>query len=491
MSRPLRHLVKDIAVYGSGDVLLRATAFITMPIYTRIFNLDDYGTLNFVLTVTALLGAVLALGGDAAYGRYYFEARTDQERQLLTSSWLGFLAVWSAGIVILGLPFVGLFSTWAFGTPEQGLLFALALLTAPLTLINLLCGQALRNQFRAHLFTVLSVTTTLLTIGLSLVGVVVLQLGLAGVLGGTLLAAALILPVRLWTVRDLLRPVFSVDVVKQLLHFGLPFVPAGLAVWIFATSDRIVLGKLSTLDQLGLFAVATSVVSVLALVNGAIGQAWSPHALIIYEADPEAARPFYGRIMTYILASFGLLTVGITAFADLVLKVVAAPAFYPAAAAVGPLALGFFAYASIHVSAIGISLQKQTRYFALYCWIAALLNVALNLLFVPRWGMMAASWATALTYGFLTLAYLRTSQRLWRVTYETRRALAAVALVVAFTIGAMYLPSMPLLEGVVVKSLYCLLFVVMLVAARVVDRREWLALASLLPQRVTTAKLPI
>ena len=55
MSLPLRQLARDIVIYGSGDVLLRATAFITMPIYTRIFAVADYGTLSFVLTVTGLL----------------------------------------------------------------------------------------------------------------------------------------------------------------------------------------------------------------------------------------------------------------------------------------------------------------------------------------------------------------------------------------------------------------------------------------------------
>ncbi len=483
MSMPLRQLVKDIAVYGTGDVLLRATAFITMPIYTRIFTVDDYGTLSFVLTITSLLSAVLILGGDSAYARFFFEAKTQPERQLITSSWFSFLALWSGAVIVLCLPFVGLFSRWSFGTAQHGMLFALALLAAPLTLVNSLCGQVLRNQFRAHLFTALNIATTLLTIGFVLYGVVVLNLGLGGVLGGTLLATALVLPVRLWTIRGMLRPVFSVQIVRGMLAFGFPFVPASLAVWVFASSDRLVLGKLSTLDQLGLFAVATSAASILSLINGAIGQAWSPHAIRVYEEHPDEARAFYGRVMTYILFGFGLLTVGITAFADELLKVLAAPAFYPAAPAVGPLALGVMAYASVHVTGLGISLTKQTRYLAYFCWIAAVINVALNLLLVPRWGMMASSWATAVTWLFLTLAYWSVSQRLLPVAYEKRRTLTVVGLTFAFTLVAMYLPDMSLVEGLVVKSVYCLVFIGLLIFCQVVDKREWTALVSLLPRR--------
>jgi hypothetical protein len=58
-----------------------------------------------------------------------------------------------------------------------------------------------------------------------------------------------------------------------------------------------------------------------------------------------------------------------------------------------------------------------------------------------------------------------------------------VGLVVVFTVVAMYLPELPFFKGVVLKSLYCLVFVGLLVLGQVVDKREWLALASLLPRR--------
>lgn len=489
MSMSFRQLAKDVAIYGTGDVLLRATAFFTMPIYTRIFSLDDYGVLSFVLTFGSMLGAILILGGDSAYARYFFEAKDTHQKQVVTSSWFAFLALWSVAIAVICLPFVGLFSSWAFGSSQEALLFAVALLAAPVTLINLLCGQALRNQFRAQMFTVLNVVSTLLTVGCALFAVVVLDLGLAGVLLGSLAAGLIVLPIRVWTIRDMLRPTFSVQVVREMLAFGLPFVPAAIAAWIFASSDRIVLGKLSTLDQLGLFAVATSVTSVLVMINSAVGQAWSPHAFRVYEEHPEEARVFFGQVLTYILIAFAFLTVGVTAFADLLLRILAAPAFYPAAGAVGPLALGVMAYASIQVTALGISLMKQTKYLAIFCWIAAVINVALNVALVPHWGMLASSWSMALTYGFLTVAYGTKSQQLWSVTYEKRRLLTIVALTIIFTLGVGALPSLPLVEGIIMKGAYCLAYGVSLIVARVIDKREWQALATLLPRRTATATM--
>jgi len=471
MTLSFGRVFKDIAVYGFGDLLLKAAAFITVPIYTHLFTPEDYGIWSFIATITSLLSGILILGGDSAYARFFFAAQTLAEKQRVTSSWFAFLALWSTAVTLLCLPFMGRFSGWAFGTERYGALFLLSLLAGPLVLLNTMCSQILRNEFRARLFTLLNLVSTMLSISLSLVGAVGFGLGLAGVLSGTLVAAGLMLPVRLWTARRMLRWQVSPPLLRAMLRFGLPLVPTSLAYWVFASSDRIVLGKLSTLDQLGLYSVANSLTSVLGVVYGALGQAWSPYAIRLYEDQPEVAPQFFGQILTYILLGFGGCCVAVTAFAPELLVLLSKPAFYPAALAVGPLALGFMAYASTQVTAIGLTLTKQTRYFAAFSGAAALLNLALNVALVPLWGMLASSWATAISYIFLTLAYLAVAQRLWPVIYETRRVVITGVATLGFTIAAPFLPDLHWLATLGLKIAYCLAYGGLLFLLKVIDPR--------------------
>ena len=78
LDRPasIRAVVKDVFIYGAGDVLLRATAFITLPVYTRILSPTDYGAWSTAISMVSLLGGLLVLGGDSAYARFYFEANS-------------------------------------------------------------------------------------------------------------------------------------------------------------------------------------------------------------------------------------------------------------------------------------------------------------------------------------------------------------------------------------------------------------------------------
>jgi O-antigen/teichoic acid export membrane protein len=480
-------LFKNIFLYGTGGLFVKATIFLTIPIYTRIFDPTDYGILNYMLSAVGLFGVLVSLGADSAFTRYFWSARTPREKQVVTSTWLGFLALWSGSIVMLFLPFTKFFSQWSFGTGNYALLFACALLTVPFTLINGLCGQVLRNQNRAWPFSILSVISTLLGIGLGLYGVLTLRLGLLGILGGSLLAACIMLPIRLWTARALLRPLFSSRVLAGMLSWGIPLVPMSLAYWVFGLSDRLMLGKLSNLEQVGLYAVANGVASILTLVHGAIGLAWVPIAFRVYEEQREIAPQFFGQVMTYILVVFGLLSVGITTFAFEALTILSTSAFLVAALAVGPLTLGFTALASTHVTALGISLTKKTKYFAILSWLAALLNLTLNVLLIPRWGMMAASWTTALSCAFLSLAYMFTSQRLWPILYEKRRALTAIGLTFGFVLTVRFFPEMELITRIIVKLLYCMTYLGFLFLFRVLDKREWSQLSSILRRNLVLA----
>jgi O-antigen/teichoic acid export membrane protein len=233
-----------------------------------------------------------------------------------------------------------------------------------------------------------------------------------------------------------------------------------------------VLGRLSTLHEVGLYSVANSAATVLALFVSALGLAWTPHAFRLYEERADEAAVLYGRMLTYILVGFGVLAVVVTTFAHELLSILATHAYLGAARAVGPLALGFVAYATIQVTSGGMTLKKKTGYLAIVAWGAAVLNLALNLALVPAYGMLASAWATFASYAFLTIGYFLISQRLWPITIQRRKALLALLVTGAFTVAVPLLPDLSLLAAVPLKLLYVLACGVLLLALRVVDRRE-------------------
>ena len=478
----IRKFLGDFAIYGVGDIIIKMTGFVTLPIYSRLLSVEGYGTWNLILAGVGMISAILILGGDSAYIRLFFFFFSEDEQRSITSTWFAFLALWSVTITLVCVAFSEPIAAWALDQPEAALLVALGLLAAPVGLINAMCAQTLRNQFRARQFVFWNVFSAVLSVGSSLAGVVIFHLGVAGVLGGALAAGLVMLPIRLWTVRSMLRLRFSLPLLKELLAYGVPLMPGSVAYWVFASSDRLLLGQLTNIAQVGLYAVANQIANLIGFLYGALGQAWVPRSTALYETDRDSAASVFGQMLTYFLVLFGIMSVGITAFAPEIISLLSTPEFVPAAIAVGPLALGYVAYASTQVTSMSIMLTKKTYYLTILAWVAAVLNVVLNLLLIPQLGMVAAAWSTTLAYVFLTLAYLVISQRLWAITYETRRALFCIALTVIFTLAASRLPQPDLVAGLVLKAAYCLLFLASLAVVGVIDRREWGALSTLLRQ---------
>jgi O-antigen/teichoic acid export membrane protein len=424
--------------------------------------------------------AVVILGGDSAYARFYLRATTLEQKRRITSTWIAFLAGWSIVVVVVLLPFAPQIADWALGGDVRSALIVVPLLAVPIVIVNRLSAQVLRNEFRAVSFTTLNIASVTLSVTISLIAAVGFGLGIVGILIGSLCAEAIMMPIRLWSARGMLMPYFQFADVRPLLAFGIPLVPISLAYWVFLVSDRILLARLATLEQVGLYSVAASLVGLTSIVVSALGQAWSPHATRVFEEEPEYAPRLFGRMLTYVLAGFGFLCVGITAFAPELLRLLAAPTFSGAVVAVGPLALGMVAYASTQVTAGGITLKLRTRYMAIHASVAAAINVGLNLILIPEYAALGAAWATMIAYTYLTLAYLVTSQRLWPVAYETRRSLTVLVLLLAFTAGAVLLPILPFVLAVVVKGAYCLGFIAALFVLRALDKREAHAFAVIL-----------
>ena len=429
-------LSRDLFIYGFGEIVTKAFGLITLPIYTRLFTAPEFGTLSVALTVAGFILAVLALGGDSAFIRYFLATTDVGQRRVITSTWIGFLAIWSVLATAALLPFSEQIAHVATSETGATLPIALALLLAPVRLINLMCGQVLRNEFRAGAYISLNVAALALMVAASLFGVVVLELGIVGVLLGTLVAEIGMLPIRILSARHMLGWHFSPAALRGLLAYGLPLVPTSLAYWVFTTSDRVMLSNLSTLAQVGLYSVAASVTSIAMIAVTALGQGWNPHAIRAFEEDRDSAGGLFARMFTYILAAFGVLGIGMSAFAPELIGIVAGSEFVGAAAAIGPLSVGMIAYATTQVTAGGITLAKRTGYLAAYAWLAAAVNVGLNFMLIPELGMVGAAWATSVAYVVLTAMYLVTSRRLWRFDYERSRAtilliIVAVGLLVA------------------------------------------------------------
>ena len=441
-----RKLFSDLAVYSSGSLLIKGMSIISAPIFTRIFDPSQYGAWSFINVMVAFLTGILLLGGDNAYTRFFFQCKSEEERQTLSATWFTFLAAWSVVVLLAVLPFSSELARWALDDPGYSAAMAIGLVSSAPMMMNLILSQALRNRFKAKAFTFLNVSTAALILILSVFFVLVFDLGVTGALLGSATASLIMVPVRLYYIRDLLRWSISLAFLKKLLAFGLPLVPMNVAFWLLSNADRLMLVRLATLDDVGLYSIAAAMAAVLMLLQTAVGQSWLPHGVRIYEENREQAAQVFRRTMVYLLAASGFVVTGFVALAQEVLFVLVPPPYHGAFWAIPFLSVGFLFFTTAQVSSAAIMVKNKTIYIMLACWLVALANIGFNALLIPPFGLVGAGAATGLAYILFALSYGLIARRLWPVDYPwaVLGGLLAVPLVSigAVTLIAYYGPGL-------------------------------------------------
>ena len=411
----LRQLARDSAIYGGTDFLFKLIAFWTFPLIAAALSPRAFGALELTLTATALLGMMANCGLNNSLQRFYWDAQTESlQRPVLVSSGLAAMTFFLLVAMVVGAVAMVVYSRWAEDVQVPlswiGLLAGLVLMAAGQLV------QYLLDVTRLHMapwrFAGIALLSRVMTVVAGLVTVVWLGLGLDGLLAAQALVLVATVPLAMYAVRrDITRRV-DFSTARKLVRFGYPFIYAGLAFWLFGSMDRWLLAGMSTIEEVGIFSVAHRFASVILFVSLAFGQAWSPLAIKMRADHPQNYRVLYVDILLALLCAMLLLGGGIALFAPEIVAWLMPVEYHGAGLVLSALALGLVLQSTMQVTAMGISIENKTHLFARLSWLAAALNLILNLAMIPALGALGAAVATSLCYLFLTSAYLYYTQRL-------------------------------------------------------------------------------
>jgi O-antigen/teichoic acid export membrane protein len=455
-SASARNISRDIVIYSSGDVATRALGFISVPIYTHLFLPAEYSLLAFVSTLATLTAGIAIIGGDTVLTRFWFEDEAESARRRLVTTWIGFLALSATVLAVAVSLAVPAFAGPLLDDSSRAELLWLVLATVPIANTSRMLNQILRNEFRPVPYAVTSFTVGGIALACGLFFVLGLDLGVGGILAGILVAESIVLVVRAYLTRSMLVGAFDTALLRRLLRFGLPLVPVTMSFWVFTASDRVILAKLGSFEELGFYSVALALVSIFALLSAAVGQAWVPRLFRLYERDKDQAARVVGLSIRYYVFALGLVALGISALAPELIRLLTAPEYSPAAEVVPLLALGAVAYGSTMLTSSGLTLTYRTGRLSWFSAAAAVCNVALALALVPAFGMKGAAVASLLGYTALTLSYFLASQRVWRVTVEMRHLLATIGALVAAVVATSQLSDESLLWRLLILPAFVL-----------------------------------
>jgi O-antigen/teichoic acid export membrane protein len=470
----LRRLATTGAAYTAASIFSKLIAVALLPLYTRYLTLVDYGAAEVMFAAVVSASIVIRLGLIEALLRFYYKEDEDPERVLSTS----FAALFwlSTAAALLALPFATEISEALLEDPAPDLariaiggLWVLTLYEYLLTIFRL--------QERARAFFVTTMLNVFAAIGLTVVLVVGAGEGARGLLLGSYASgAAFVLGLIVYHWRSLsLR--FDRALLRRLLRFGLPTMPAELSLYALNFVDRVIIVRSLGLAEAGLYSLAVKFAQGVNVLVRGFQLAWPPLAYSI--RDDDDARRVYAVVVTWFLAAMAFVVTGMWLLSRWIVRAFAAPEFFDAYEPIGLLAIGVTLYALYMVLVVILGRTGRTEFNFPATGAALAANIVLNLILVPPLGIVGAGLALVCSYlVVLALMYVFT-QRLFPVPYQWARlarvVLAAAAVIAA---GELLLPTDGA-DGLLLRAALWLAYPLALFATGFFTRAERHRLAAL------------
>jgi O-antigen/teichoic acid export membrane protein len=422
-------IAKQTVIYGLSGVSLQLVGLITLPVFARAFSPSDYGVLELTIVGSSIALTVVDAGFASASQRSFYDyddSRIEQRRSIISTA-LVFTTLLACVVALTVILARGPLSAWLFNGEHRDTLIITAALSLPLINAANLTRQTMRLRFRAWRFVSSSALAACVSAAVGVVAVVAFDAGVAGVFVGLIVGNALAAAYGLVAIRGDVSRSFSGYEFRRMLTYGIPLIPTALALWALSFLDRIMLSKLSTLDEVGQYAIANRVASVLMLAVVAFSAAVGPQLFVLYSQDPEHEKLIRARLLTYLTVALCLGGICLSLFAREIVQVVA-PGYNSAYEAVGLLVLSIVAFGVSSVTMVGIGYTRRAEFFAIGAGLAFAVHVGLNFALMPSIGMLGAAISTATAYALLAVVYFLVSQRLYPTRYEGRKVFLTLAL---------------------------------------------------------------
>ena len=400
MKNQMIRLAKNMVLYGLGASLNRMLSVLLLPFMTTYLTPYDYGIVAILSIVSVFITTVFSLGLGSVIGAYYFDEKSDLHHGKVIWTATIILLATAAFLMLVALPISPFLCRLLFGNETHTRLVALTIFTGALNIV--IVPRILYSQFEEKIFSYQAIITgsSLLTTGFVLGFVIFLGRGIAGMVEGSAIAQ-LISVILILTLAP--SPKFSIapSVGKTITKAGLGMVPAFAVLFLLSQSPRYLIQRISGLEATGLFNIAVSFASPLAIVLGAFARAWSPFFMSFTNRQDEA-KALFGRILLYFIYGFGTLTLLAVLFGRAGLLILTTPAFHEAYKTMA-WAAGIHIFTGIYsIMLPPLYFAKDVPKISYIQAITALLSIAASIPLIKYLGIRGNG--AALSSGYLIMA---------------------------------------------------------------------------------------
>ena len=368
---------------------------ILLPVFTFYLTPEDYGIVSIVSMIVLILSHLTNPGILTATNRLFHNTKDINDQKLLIGSANVFFVTAAFVPLVLGLMFGPKLFSWIFNDfpfyPYGFLALLLNFLRQPsrswITLMNL--------NYKFHQATIYNGISLIIGIIVSVILVVVFDMGAMGKVLGMFPSALILLFVSIITIYKFTGGIWSFNNIKKQVLFGLPVIGALWSTQILELGGAYLLERFSDMKSVGLFALAMSLAQLpLVLIHG-FKQMWNP---VLYDNMNNNNYETIRKLINYFVGIITVLNLGVMLFAKEAILIIVNERYYGAIPLVSFLILGVYFNGLLTLSNSILGYKNKFGSISIFAIVGSGLFLILCFFLIPINGALGAAISFGISY---------------------------------------------------------------------------------------------
>lgn len=431
----LKSLAKDTAIYGLSSIIGRFLNYLLVPIHTSALVTGDYGITTNIYAWVGLFLVILTFGMETTFFR--FVNKETEKPEIVYSTVLkmvGCVALVFVIVCLLGLrPLANV-----MGYSEHPWYIGMMVIVVAMDAFQSIPFAYLRYRHKAIHFASLKLLFIFMSISLNLIYFVWMK-------GKDVFFAFFINLVCTSIIGFLLIPQvkfkagFDKDLMKKMLNYSYPILILGIAGLLNQVADKILFphiypDKADANNQLGIYGACCKIAMIMAMLTQAFRYAYEP--FVFGSSREKDSKETYAQGMKFFVIFTLLAFLAVMFYLD-ILKYFVRQQEYWVGLKVVPIVMAAEIFMGIYFNlSFWYKLTDDTRWGAYFSIAGCVVLIAINLIFVPRYGYMACAWAGFCGYGVSMLLSYFVGQKKFPINYPLKSIFAYIILaLVLFVLG--------------------------------------------------------
>lgn len=439
-------MIKHFLKYFTGDMLARSVAIFSVPIYTYFLSPAEFGIYSVIYTQIGIATIILNLNVHTSIGRFFYDNNIDITSFMSTTISLSIAMLFVSFIFLFGLHAKTLSKLLGFNFDIFGIYFAILIFFGIFYSIYV---QTLIPQKKSKEYSFLMTIQAYLRFVVSVVFLFFFERSALTFIKSVVIAEAILFVCIICRMKKYFVFRVKIDHVKYILSYSAMLIPYALSSIALAQIDRVMIGKLMGVKEVGIYSMSYSFGTIPLMIYAALSLAWLPNYYKNMNDNNYEKLDRDVLTVSYVILFF---IVVYATYSGLLVKYLLNADYRSGISFIPLVAISMFYAVLWDIWGRGIGYSKKTFWASSAGIVSAVVNILLNYVLIPKFGLYGAVYATLFAYMLMALLGYLFSKHIVKVYTPSIYSLRYV-----LSISLLFVASLIFINGVVLTYLRILL----------------------------------